>query len=1085
MDTGTFKQRYAKLNPEQRAAVDHLDGPLLVLAGPGTGKTELLALRTANILISREVAPDNILCLTFSREGAENMRTRLTNYIGELASKITISTYHEFGSYIILNFPEYFRERELREPTDAVFTHKLLSEIKSSLAYTDSLSYMDERSLSTLIRDARLALLSPADLEAIAAANQIHIDYLTPQLSEIFPDRMPSGLAKSLPVYQQFRELLEAAPEVQLPAGFTPLASLYLAELDRALEAAESAQSSTPLNSGFKSAILTKDDSKRYITKAAASNARLMSLAHIYQRYLDALAEHGLYDYDDMILEATRALEQHAELKYELQERYQYILLDEYQDTNRAQAHLVELLTDSAPENRPDVMAVGDDDQAIYAFQGAEASNLKDFFDRYDGSTLITLVKNYRSSPQIIEFAKNLSSKIDSSVTQLFGLQSKPLEAAGANADRSAVIERLDFKSPVAEYAWVAEQIRDLIDRGVPASDIAVLAREHGELISLSAQLHDRDIALSYAKRENILTDSRILSDLLLISELLIALAEQQDSVADALFPRVLSLAHWQLDPADIWRISWAARSDHAHWAETAIQHPNSVTPVVETLLELALAVPSTSMEHMIDRIVTACQLPSTYELISHLTVLRKKLATFAKRAEPLDLKNLLHFVADYRAICAHIINTSPYAINAAAVTLTTAHAAKGLEWDYVFVINAVNERWVKSGSHGGSHLPPNLRHIHPSGDSDDDRRRLLFVTLTRARHTLYITRPTSDFDASAKHAISYFDEREDTDSDGTKILTSHIMPEGYRTVRSASADTPPPTAAALHTDWIARHLPPHPDQLRLLVTDHVRSLKLAPTHINSFVDLEHGTPQDFFVQTILAFPHAMTIYNIFGSCIHAVLEYLQKETLATATTPPAADAIACFDRHLARYSELTPDQRRHASQHAAVIIPLILQQRSDLFAHTEHVDIEQSFTRDNLQLDGVPITGRIDRLEKHPDTKTITVIDFKTGKPSTGRDLKWHQNETQLYFYKLLVELSPRYAGYTVTEGRIEYIDAESSGQVKTAAITDFEPAKLTRLKRLIRAIHQRILDDDYPDVTGYSTNLAGTIAFEDDLLK
>jgi len=1088
--TPELEVRLGELNEAQAQAVNYLDGPLLVLAGPGTGKTQLLALRAAKIMIDREVGPENILCLTFSREGAENMRSRLTNLIGEEAAKITISTYHEFGSYIIRNFPEYFRERDLRDATDELYTHKVLSEIRSSLPYTDALSYMEEGSIKTLIRDARLALLSPDDLREIAVANQTQIDFINPKISKLLPPRMPSGLAKVREYYEEFQSILGQAPEVELPEGFTSLAGLYLAQLTDAFAEAEAIGKSNPLND-FKSDVITKDGDGKYILKAANSNPRMVALASVYEQYIARLAADGLYDYDDMILEAVRALETHPELKRDLAERYQYILLDEYQDTNRAQARIVELLTNSAPENRPDVMAVGDDDQAIYAFQGAQSSNLKDFYDRYNGTALITLTNNYRSSPEIIEFAKNLSAKIESSVTKAFDLMDKPLHAAGKNAKKPAVIERIDFKSPVSENVWVAAKIRELLDSGVPACEIAVLGREHAELVALSAQLAP-SVPISYAKRENILTDSQVLASLLLTSELVVAIANDS-SEADVLFPRVLSLDIFSLKPSDIWRVSWAANDQHASWSQTAIDMKSPVAAIVEQLLDLALQSQTKTMEIMIDEIVKKFFAGNmTYELISHLTVLKKRLSTYVKKDEPVDLQNLINFVRDHREINAFIANTSPYAADPNAITLMTAHSAKGLEWDYVLIINAVNDKWNKTGSKAGSHLPTNTDHIHPSGDSDDDRLRLLFVTLTRARHTLYITRSTGDFDAKPKRAISFFDEREEKSADGRDIIRSHTLPEDYSEVCPDSADAQPPTTEALLNNWLSQHLPPHSDKLADLIADRVSRLKLTPTHIDGFTDLEYADdyglygPQSFFVNSILAFPRSQSINAIFGTCIHSIIEFIQKEELATGQLPTIKDVQATFDRNNARFTELSTNERRKNSEHAALIIPDILKQREQLYpTATDQIELEQSFTRDNIILDGVPITGRIDRIEKDPKSKTITVTDFKTGKASNGKDAKTHRYERQIYFYKLLVENSSRYTGYTVTKGRIVYVDTEKNGEIKVTEISSFSPQKLIQIKQLIKAIHQHILTGDYPDISEYGHKLSDIINFESSLLS
>ena len=131
-----FEQAYAKLNDAQRNAVDHIDGPLLVIAGPGTGKTQLLSVRVANILRQSDVNPENILCLTFTETGASNMRQRLINFIGPEAYKVQIQTYHAFGSYILQE-----HRPDLRNAIDELDQFTIIRDIQSQLEPNDILRH--------------------------------------------------------------------------------------------------------------------------------------------------------------------------------------------------------------------------------------------------------------------------------------------------------------------------------------------------------------------------------------------------------------------------------------------------------------------------------------------------------------------------------------------------------------------------------------------------------------------------------------------------------------------------------------------------------------------------------------------------------------------------------------------------------------------------------------------------------------------------------------------------------------------------------------------------------------------------------
>src|SRR3990167_4642452 len=170
---GLFETEYKKLNTRQRQALDSIEGPLLVIAGPGTGKTQLLTTRVAAILHKTDSEPQNILCLTYTESAAYEMRQRLVNMIGQRAYNITISTYHAFGSELIRRFPEYFSDTTDLRPVDELGQHTEVEEIISNLPYDNPLrkaSYYIKDVVST-ISELKKSLLEPADLRKIANAN--------------------------------------------------------------------------------------------------------------------------------------------------------------------------------------------------------------------------------------------------------------------------------------------------------------------------------------------------------------------------------------------------------------------------------------------------------------------------------------------------------------------------------------------------------------------------------------------------------------------------------------------------------------------------------------------------------------------------------------------------------------------------------------------------------------------------------------------------------------------------------------------------------------------------------------------------
>ena len=405
-----FEKAYQQLNEQQREAVDHIDGPLLVIAGPGTGKTQLLSVRVANILKETDASPENILCLTFTETGANNMRHRLADFIGPEAYKVQIQTYHAFGSYILQE-----HRPDLTAAIDELDRFTMIREIQETLDPTDILrpEYFTSDIISA-ISDLKAAALSPEDIRKIVERNQIDNAKIYSAIETDIQATKGLRYPKSAEVYGRILKALETfvnAPSAKdyIVGKVEPIAKIYYRSLAEALLAEEnSAKPSAKMPGKWRDKYFKKDKNNRYVFGDNIANKKLLSLANIMEIYASRLKLEGLFDSDDMILNAINLLKNDDEKRFNAQERFQYILLDEFQDTNDAQAQLVSLLTDNpSNEGKPNIMAVGDDDQAIYGFQGANTSNFFDFDEKYHPKHIF-LTKNYRSSTPILDFSHNV-----------------------------------------------------------------------------------------------------------------------------------------------------------------------------------------------------------------------------------------------------------------------------------------------------------------------------------------------------------------------------------------------------------------------------------------------------------------------------------------------------------------------------------------------------------------------------------------------------------------------------------------------------------------------------------------------------
>ncbi len=1092
-----FDKAYAALNHAQKQAVDAIDGPVLVVAGPGTGKTQLLSARVAQILRTTDALPQNILCLTFTESGAQNMRDRLTRFIGKNAYDVQIGTYHAFGGDLIRRYPEYFTETRLERPVDELGKRRILEQIIDQLSYRSPLKQTRHHlgDLMSTISEVKRGLLSPKDLRDIAGGNLAVIEASSKTIGDTLADhtkRLPSKLATAEPLFGEiYGELEQLAETATAHPPFSNLAELAANQLEKALTNAAEIGKTTPLTK-WKNDWLVKNAHNQFVLAGALEAARMAELANVLEAYETALADQGLYDFDDMILRAIRALEDNLELKYTLQERYQYLLLDEFQDTNAAQLRLVELLTDNpANEGSPNVLAVGDDDQAIYAFQGAQYSNMLDFFHLFKGVLVINLSENYRSTAEVLETAKNVSAQITDNLSASFPELNKTLVAANKTLPPSA-IRRTEYSSEIAERAGVSAQIRQLIKDGVSPSEIAVLAPKHRFLEPLVPYLDG--VPLRYERRENIL-DAPVIRQLLTMSKLVVALHNRNFALADSYWPEVLSYPFWGFSVSSIWRLSWAATGQRKHWSELLLAD-EQLRPVALLFLSLAGQVETETLEVMLDRLIgteevatgeadvpnVRSKLRSTllqdaedvlYQTVTELTVLRAKLHDHQlQQGAALTLPDLLAFVAEYEAANEQMVNTSPYSEALEAVQLMTVFKAKGLEFAHVFLLSCQDDVWGSASRGAGNKLtlPANLAPIRHAGTTEDERLRIFFVAITRAKHGLSLSSHAATYAGKRPARLKYLAEIEQANGD----IVSQALPAAFSTLVQDPTESLP--LESLETNWRTRHTILTPP-LRELLRERLEHYRLSPTHLTKFLDLEHAGPQSFLLENLLRFPTAPGVDIAFGNAMHETLEWLQIEANQHGQTPSLQAAIKQLNARLI-LQPLTSEQLAMQQARGENALEVVLNTQ----AFTPGNRPEYNFRDEGVAFGPVHMNGKIDLLEIDQENKLITIVDYKTG--ALGSDpAKRHRYELQLYCYKLLLQGSHTFKDYTIEQGCLVFVEPNGDGQIHRHAIT-FKDDELARVQKLVIAMWNHVAALDMPDISDYPATLAGIKQFEQDLL-
>ncbi len=1101
MEERTFAAVYAQLNEQQKRAVDTVYGPVLVLAGPGTGKTQLLSARVAHILRSTDAQPHNILCLTFTENGAANMRERLARFIGRHAYDVQISTYHSFGSTIIGRFPEYFTELRLERPIDELGKHQILAEIIARLDYSSPLKQVRYHigDLVSTISEIKRGLFSPDELRAVALDVSSTIERTQPILQQTlapYAARMPSKLAVAEPLFRTILDDLTGISTVGSSVKAPAYATLAARNLEVALEAASDSGSTKPLTA-WKNNWLAKNTNNHFTLAGSLEALRVSALADVLEAYQAELQLRGLYDFDDMIIRVTEVLGQNDALRFTLQEQFQFVLLDEFQDTNAAQLRLVQLLTDNpVHEGMPNVLAVGDDDQAIYAFQGAEVSNMLDFYHSYRDVQVVSLSENYRSRTEILETASNIARQIESRLHTHFPGVEKLLRATNI-ALPPVSLERTSYESAPSEYSAVAQEIAQLISEGTPAEEIAVLAPKHKHLEPLVPYLQKHGVAVSYEKRENVL-EAPVVRELLTMSKLVLALHHGQQAVANSLWPEVLSYNFWGFSTADIWKLAWQASDQRKPWAELLLDAP-MFRHAALLLLTLAGKVETASLETILDTLIGSTDiatrdphLPSVrsplrdyyirqngdqvlYETVSQLAVLRAKLREHQLgQKQLLQLADLLEFAQAYEAAGQQMLNTNPHSQSPHAVQLMTVYKAKGLEFSHVFLPACDNGVWGSkaSGMSNKLTLPANLAHIRHSGSTDDERLRVLYVALTRAKHGLHLSNHRQTYAGKTTEAVKYFDEVTENHQSYSRVL-----PQSYQRVVREEA-----TAPALETltlFWQERHRPTTAP-LRELLSERLANYQLSPTHLTHYIDLKYGGPESFLLGTLLRFPTAPSLEASFGTVIHETLQWLQNQLNSTGELPDSLKAIAhatrCFEREL-----LSEADRQLQIAHAAQAISAYL--KSPIPQWRRGNIAEQSFRDENVFVGKVHLGGKIDLLELDTQAKKIVVVDYKTGQ--LGNDpLKLYKYTLQLYCYKLLVEGSRTYHDYTVEQGKLVFVEPTLHGEVQEKIIS-FKPQETERVRQLLSAFWQCVQTLQTPDTSAYGDSLKDVHAFEANLIE
>lgn len=1076
-----FTTAYAQLNKAQRQAVDAIDGPVLVIAGPGTGKTQLLSLRVANILSKTDTDPGSVLCLTFTNFAATNMQQRLATLVGPDAQATVVRTFHSFAAEIMNLYPEYFwqgaRLQIAPDTTQLDIIQTILSELPldNPLATKFAGAYTALNDAQQSLKLAKEAGLTPSKLAAMLQANTEYLDKIESMLVDALT---PTLSQKRLSVLQQ---IISTLPPQAIDQHISPLTSLgtVIQESLRAALADDEATGKLTQTGKWKRRWLQTVDGQKGMFDERRRLAWWQALAEVYATYQSRLHQMGYYDYADMILEVIGQLEQQPELLASVQERFLYVLIDEFQDTNAAQLRLAHLVASHpASEGRPNLMAVGDDDQAIFAFNGAELSNMLAFRRTYANTQTIMLTENYRSSQVILDAAEQVIQQAEDRLVKRDTSLKKNLKAQNAIKSPKNGLVHLSFPTREQQMTAIADHVAKEWQAGSNQS-IAVLARHHHSLKEMSALLNERGIPIRYEQQNNVL-EQPLVQQVNLLAETVKGIADGNPKQVNFYLSRLLAHSAWRMQPEQLWQIA-ASQYGRGSWLDSLLeskdkaqvkigkwllwlaqQSASEPLPVmIEYFVGLRVGQHMTSplREHFINRQAVSNEYLSG---LSGLAAFRSTINDFtANLQRQSTLDDLVHLLDLHRQLGRSLTDESWFASGDQAVQLLTIHKSKGLEFDTVILLDAVHDNWRPRHL---SRKPPANLPLQPYGEVYDDYVRLMYVAATRAKHSWLVS--TYQNDEKGKpllatplvHGLTEDETRELPASESLRVLEQAL------------------TWPRLETD-----------QAKSLLSARLRDFKLSATGLLDFLDVSSGGPEHFVERHLLRLPELTTANMAFGTAVHKAL---QAGNATAINGQPDLDKLISTYQAALRQQQLSPSEEKRYQTHGEQVLISLFKNKG--FTLPPGGQAELKLTLSDSKLGN--LIGNLDHVvaeEKH-----LIITDYKTGQPLSSfatRDqtkaIKAWRQRTQLEFYALLANKS----GYFKTPGKrsqtphvmtqIVYVEAEQPKQLRL----ELEPTKqdLERLEKLVAAAWQCIANLSFPNTSSYSESAQGIADFESDLIN
>ncbi|MDQ6843519.1 MAG: ATP-dependent helicase [Bacteroidota bacterium] len=1009
-----FNKEYSRLNEQQKKAVDTIEGPVMVIAGPGTGKTQILSARIGKILLDTDTQPQNILCLTYTDAGVIAMRKRILEFIGADAYKVNIYTFHAFCNDVI----------------------------------QDNLSLFEKTSLDPV-----------SDLQRID---------LFKQLIDSFPKNHPLKRYRG-DVYYEINNLQSLFSTMKKEAWAPIFINERIDEYIQSLPGrSEYFAKRATLN--FKKGDVRTDK----IEEEMVRMEKLRAAVNEFENFQRLMRKNNLYDFDDMINWVIKAFEENPNLLLRYQEQFLYILVDEFQDTSGTQNRLVELLINYW--DQPNVFVVGDDDQSIYRFQGANVENMLRFAKNYENDLLtVVLTHNYRSVQSILDVSKTIIDKNGDRLIRRIPALSKVLSSSNEkikHLTHKPVIH--NYETQRHEMIGIAQEVQRILAGGVDPKKIGIIYKEnkYGEELAQYFKL----LKIPYYNKRsvnilNIPFAKKIIT-------ILKYLATEHDIPCggDELLFEILHYDWFGIPPIEIARVSIEVADRLYTKDKTSIRKllcERSKQPVrdlfsqsmnerlkkaTEAMEALISKVPNLTLQGLFECIIRETGILSYIMqsnekiwLLQVLTGLFDFIKEETHRNPSLDLKQLtrLFDLMQSEELSLPLVEVSG---NDKGVNLLTAHGSKGLEFEYVFFTGCNSTLWEKKKNpNRGYKFPDNIfTPLLPDREEETDAsaeelRRLFYVALTRAEQNLF---------------ISYCCFKNDGKELEPSMFIAEILDEHELEMEKVFVD--PATEAAFHVLHLQQESKPEIEKIeKEFITVLLERFVMNVTALNNYLKC----PLEFYFKSLIRIPSPKNEATEFGSAVHYALEQLFKKMQDNKNIFPSKDEfIEDFNWYMHRNREsFTKEQYARRLEYGEDVLTHYY--KKYIYSWNKIVATERNIK--NIVVNGVPIKGKLDKLEFNG--KEVNVVDYKTGSVDNARDkLKPPQEKIpnggdywrQAVFYKILLDNYTR--DWLAVSSEFDFIEPDKRKFYRKEKIY-ITPEDITTVKQQIKIVWDKIQQYDF----------------------